>query len=84
LFESDATDVPITATKEKVAEIAADFMTTFTRFRSDYWRRRSFALRRSILAGWIRGHRQRAAERNVLRVVLPNGTVVEPSVARRL
>jgi hypothetical protein len=29
LFETDKTDVPNKAAKEKVAEIAADFMTTF-------------------------------------------------------
>jgi hypothetical protein len=29
VFETDKTDVPSKATKEKVAEIAADFMTTF-------------------------------------------------------
>jgi hypothetical protein len=29
IFETDQRDVPATATKEKVAEIAADFMTTF-------------------------------------------------------
>jgi hypothetical protein len=29
VFESDQGDVPKTATKERVAEIAADFMTTF-------------------------------------------------------
>jgi hypothetical protein len=29
LFDTDQQDVPATSTKEKVAEIAADFMTTF-------------------------------------------------------
>ena len=29
VFENDEQDVPKTATKEKVAEVAADFMTTF-------------------------------------------------------
>src|ERR1700736_5548849 len=29
VFETDQQDVPATATREKVAEIAADFMTTF-------------------------------------------------------
>jgi hypothetical protein len=29
IFETDEQDVPKTATKEKVAEVAAEFMTTF-------------------------------------------------------
>jgi hypothetical protein len=46
VFESDQGDVPKTATKERVAEIAADFMTSFSVSRSAHWRPRSSDRRR--------------------------------------
>jgi hypothetical protein len=84
VFETDKTDVPSKATKEKVAEIAADFMTTF--YGVQVGALETQELRTTPVPFWL------VAFSNTIRgpikqmyfvVVLPNGTVVEPSVAKR-
>ena len=42
VFDGGAQNSPNAVTKEKAAEIAADFMTTFITYRSEHWRLRSF------------------------------------------
>src|ERR1700761_2243152 len=51
IFESEEQDAPQTATKERVAEIAADFMTTFLALRLAHWRPRNSATSR-CRSGW--------------------------------
>jgi hypothetical protein len=85
VFEADQQDVPATATKEKVAEIAADFMTTFHHIQIGALETQE--LRTTPIPFWL------VAFSNTIRdpikemyfvVVLPNGIVVEPGVAKRL
>ena len=85
VFESDDRDVLKTVTKEKAAEIAAEFMTRFTASRSEHWRRRSCG-RSRCRSGWsVSPRRSRGPLRAMwFVVVLPNGTVVEPRIEKRL
>jgi hypothetical protein len=85
VFEADQQDVPATATKEKVAEIAADFMTTF--YGVQIGALETQELRTTLIPFWfvcfsdtVRGPMRQL----FFVVVLPDGTVVEPSVTKRL
>jgi hypothetical protein len=42
VFDAGEQNSPNAITKEKAAEITADFMTTFITYRSEHWRLRSF------------------------------------------
>ena len=84
VFETDEQDVPKTATKEKVAEIAADFMTTFYGLQTGAQETQEF--RTTPVPFWlicfsdtVKG----AMHQLFFVVVLPNGAVVEPSVSKR-
>jgi hypothetical protein len=85
VFETDQQNVPATAKKEKVAEIAADFLTAF--YGVQVGALETQELRTTPVPFWlvcfsytIRG----PIKEMYYVVVLPDGTVVEPSVANRL
>jgi hypothetical protein len=85
VFETDGVDVPKTVSEEKVAEIAADFMTTFYHVQIGTLETQEF--RTQPVPFWLVCFSD--ATKGPLRqmyfvVVLPNGTVVEPSVSKRL
>src|SRR6202790_4431756 len=85
VFETDQQDVPATATKEKVAEIAADFMTTFYHIQIGALETQEF--RTTPVPFWLVCFSDTV--KGPLRqmffvVVLPDGKVVEPSVSKRL
>jgi hypothetical protein len=85
VFESDQRDVPATATKEKVAEIAADFMTTF--YHIQIGALETQELRTTPVPFWLVCFSDTVTgplRQLFFVVVLPDGTVVEPSVAKRL
>jgi hypothetical protein len=85
VFETDQQDVPSTTTKEKVAEIAADFMTTF--YHIQIGALETQELRTTPIPFWLVSFSeaiQGPAKQLFFVVVLPNGTVVEPSVSKRL
>jgi hypothetical protein len=85
VFETDRQDIPATATKEKVAEIAADFMTTF--YHIQIGALETQELRTTPVPFWLVSFSeviQGPAKQMYFVVVLPNGTIVEPSVARQL
>jgi hypothetical protein len=85
VFETDGQDVPQTVTKEKVAEIAADFMTSFYGVQVGALRLRNFAPRRSHSGSCASQTRSKGPLRQMFFVVvLPDGKVVEPSVSKRL
>jgi hypothetical protein len=85
LFETDEQDVPNGISKGKVAEIGADFMTTFYGVQMDALGTQEF--RTQPLPFWLVCFSDTV--KGPLRqmffvVVLPDGKVVEPSVSRRL
>ena len=85
VFETDGQDVPQTVTKEKVAEIAADFMTTFYHIQIGALETQEF--RTTPVPFWLVSFSdtvQGPLHQLFFVVVLPNGTIVEPRVARRL
>jgi hypothetical protein len=85
VFETDQRDVPATATKEKVAEIAADFMTTF--YGVQVGALETQELRTSPVPFWLIcfSDTVKGPLRQIFFVVLlPDGSVVEPRVAKRL
>jgi hypothetical protein len=85
VFESDASDIPQTATKEKVAEIAADFMTSF--YHVNIGVPETQELRTSPLPFWLVCFSDTVTgplKQLFFVVVLPDGKVVEPTVAKRL
>jgi hypothetical protein len=47
VFDAGERNSPNALTKEKAAEIAADFMTTFITYRLEHWKRRNFGQRPS-------------------------------------
>src|ERR1700732_4939854 len=51
IFEAGEQNSPNAVTKEKAAEIATDFMTTFIASRSEHWKRRNFG-ERPFRFGW--------------------------------
>ena len=85
VFEADDENLPKTVAKEKVAEIAADFMTTFYHIQIGALEMQEF--RTTPVPFWLVSFSeaiQGPAKQLFFVVVLPNGTVVEPSVSKRL
>jgi hypothetical protein len=85
VFESDEQNVPQSVTKEKVAEIAADFMTTFYHVQIGAPETQEF--RTSPVPFWLVcfSDTVKGPLRQMFFVVLlPDGTIVEPSVEKRL
>src|SRR3984893_7102487 len=83
-FETDQQDVPATATKEKVAEIAADFMTTF--YGVQVGALETQELRTTPVPFWLVcfSDTVKGPLRQMFFVVLlADGTVVVPSVENR-
>jgi hypothetical protein len=85
VFETDQPNVPATATKGKVAEIAADFMPTFYHIQIGALETQEF--RTTPVPFWLVSFSeaiQGPAKQMYFVVVLPDGRVVEPSVSKRL
>jgi len=85
LFETDEEHLPQTVAKEKVAEIAADFMTVFYHIQIGALETQEF--RTTPVPFWLVSFSDtvKGPLRQMFFVVLlPDGTVVEPRVARRL
>jgi hypothetical protein len=85
VFETDQPNVQATATKGKVAEIAADFMTTFYHIQIGALETQEF--RTMPVPFWLVSFSeaiQGPAKQMYFVVVLPDGRVVEPSVSKRL
>jgi len=85
VFEAGEQNSPNAVTKEKAAEIAADFMTTFYGVQVGALETQEF--RTQPVPFWLVSFSDTV--RGPLKemyfvVVLPNGSVVEPSVAKRL
>jgi len=85
VLETNEQNVPETVTKEKVAEIAAEFMTTFYHVQVGALETQEF--RTTPVPFWLICFSDTA--KGPLRqmffvVLLPDGTIVEPRVARRL
>lgn len=85
IFETDAQNVPKTISEEKAAEIASDFMTTFYHQQIGALETREF--RTQPVPFWlicfsdtIKG----PLRQMFFVVLLPDGTVVEPRVEKRL
>ena len=85
VFEAGEQNSPNAVAKEKAAEIAADFMTTFYHVQVGALETQEF--RTSPLQFWlvcfsdtVKGPLRQL----FFAVVLPDGTVVEPSVSRRM
>jgi hypothetical protein len=79
IFEAGDQNSPNAVTKEKAAEIAADFMTTFIKYRWGRWKLRNFGQRRSgsgpsAFSDMIKGPMREL----YFVVLLPDGTVVVP------
>jgi hypothetical protein len=84
VFDTDRQDVPATATKEKVAEIAADFMTTFYHIQIGALETQEF--RTTPVSFWLVSFSDtiKGPMRQMFFVVLlPDGMVVVPKVAER-
>ncbi len=79
VFEAGEQNSPDAITKEKAAEIAADFMTTFYHVQVGALETREF--RTTPVPFWLGcfSDTVKAVEANVLVVLLPDGTVVEPT-----
>jgi hypothetical protein len=85
VFEAGEQNSPNAVTKEKAAEIAADFMTTFYHFQIGALETQEF--RTTPVPFWLVAFSDTtkgAIKQLYFVVVLPNGKVVEPSVRRRL
>jgi hypothetical protein len=85
VFETDEEHLPQTVAKEKVAEIAADFMTTFYHIQIGALETQEF--RTAPVPFWLVSFSeaiQGPAKQLFFVVLLPNGTVVEPRVEKRL
>jgi hypothetical protein len=86
VFETDPKDLPQTVAKEKVAEIAANFMTTFYHIQIGALETQEF--RTTPISFWLVSFSDESikgpARQTYFVVVLPNGAIVEPRVARRL
>ena len=81
VFEAGEQNSPNAVTKEKVAEIAADFIATFYRRVGDSGIPHDTG---PILARMLFGHDQGPLRQMFFVVLLPDGTVVEPKVEKRL
>ena len=85
IFDSEERDAPKTATKERVAEIAADFMTTFYGVQVGALETQEF--RRQPMPFWLVSFSDMVKgpmHQLCFVVVLPDGNVVEPKVEKRL
>src|ERR1700688_3033884 len=85
VFEAGEQNSPNAITKEKVAEIAADFMTTFYHVQVGALETQEF--RTTPVPFWLVCFSDTISgplKQLFFVVVLPNGTLVEPSVAKRL
>ena len=81
IFESEEQDAPKTATKERVAEIAADFMTTFYGVQVGTLETQEF--RQQPMPFWLVSFSD-TGDQLYFVVVLLDGNVVEPRVEKRL
>ena len=81
VFEAGEQNSPNAVTKEKVAEIAADFIATFYRRVGDSGIPHDTG---PILARMLFGHDQGPLRQMFFVVLLPDGTVVVPRVEKRL
>ena len=84
-FEGGAQNSPNAVTKDKAAEIAADFMTTFYHVQVGTLESQEF--RETPVPFWLICFSDTAKgplHQIFFVVLLPDGTVVEPRVARRL
>ena len=84
VFDSDAQSVLQTVTKEKVAEIAADFMTTY--YGVQVGALETQELRQQPIPFWLVcfSDTVKGSLRQLFFViVLPDGTIVEPRVTKR-
>ena len=85
VFEAGEQNSPDAVTKEKAAEIAADFMTTFYQVQVGALETQEFRTMPApfwliCFSDTIKG----ALRQFYFVVLLPDGTVVEPTVAKRL
>jgi lipid-A-disaccharide synthase-like uncharacterized protein len=79
IFETDQEDLPQAVTKKKVAEIAANFMTTFYHIQIGALETQEF--RTTPATFWMVSFSDQSIKVYFV-VVRPNGTIVEPRVAR--
>jgi hypothetical protein len=85
VFETDQRDVPATTSKEKVAEIAVEFMSTF--YHMQIGALETQELRTKPMSFWLVCFSDTVTgplRQLFFVVVLPDGAIVEPSVAKRL
>jgi hypothetical protein len=85
VFESDERNIPKKVTKEKAAEIAADFMTSFYGIQVGALETQEF--REQPIPFWLVSFSDTVKgpmRQLFFVVVLPNGNVVEPRVEKRL
>jgi len=83
IFETDEQDVPKTVSKAKAAEIGADFVTTFYHAQIGALETQEF--RTQPVPFWLVSFSDKGPMRQMFCVVLlPDGTVVEPRVEKRL
>lgn len=85
VFESDEKECPENRNEERVAEIAADFMTTFYGIQVGALETQEF--RTEPVPFWLVSFSDTVKgpmHQPCFVVVLPNGTVVEPKVEKRL
>ena len=85
IFEADEQDVPKTVSKEKAAEIAADFVTAFYHAQIGALETQEF--RTQPVPFWLVSFSDttKGPMRQMFFVVLlPDGTIVEPRVEKRL
>src|ERR1700720_2348344 len=83
VFEAGEQNSPYAITKEKAAEIAADYMTTFYHVQVGYWKRKNFG--QFLLCSGSFPSQTQSKDRCQMHfvVLLPDGTVVEPKVEKR-
>jgi hypothetical protein len=85
IFETDQRDVPATATKDKVAEIAAEFMTTFYHVQIGALETPGASDRAdAVLVGLFSDTIKGPLRQLFFVVVMPDGTIIEPRVAKQL
>src|SRR5260370_26918237 len=86
IFETDEQDVPKTVSKEKAAEIAADFVTTFYHAQIGALETQEFRTQQPV-PFWLVSFSDTTKEpirQMLFFVLLPDGTVVEPIGQKRL
>jgi hypothetical protein len=85
IFESDEQNAPETVTKERIAEIAANFMTVF--YRIQVGALETQELRTAPIPYWLVAFSDTVKgpiHQLFLAIVLPDGRVVAPRVAERM